>query len=301
MDTLIFDFNNSKALKEFKKELGSANQYLITILLGLDDIKTQGNNFKKPDSFSTTWSPINVETTCKRSREYVIKSSLSWVVDCLDMYFSLCHRKPTIIEDENLKKKMDKAGQHVSEKFESFYTILNCRDKDIEIYGALVALTIQWRNNTTHHFASNNVSDHYIQILHKYKDLYYKEFCALDINTMITHFNDNEVPTFKDMASIIRGTQKFIYKVDSILISSLNKQRYIKDIISNYYSDKKHLLNLIPTLTQDRLTIKFRNLIQNYSVSFSDKGTYELTLTEIKNLFYDVFKENNKRPISENG
>ena len=84
----------SYALKKFKKEIGQANHFLITILVGLDGVKS--GKVEKNDEFSAAWNPKDVVASAERSRIYTIKASLAWVVDCLDMYLRLCNRKPRL-------------------------------------------------------------------------------------------------------------------------------------------------------------------------------------------------------------
>ena len=72
---------NSRAYKKFKTEVGQANHFLITIIIGLDAVE---DGAQKKESFNTTWNPRNVKASVGRSRHYAIKSALAWIVDNQD-------------------------------------------------------------------------------------------------------------------------------------------------------------------------------------------------------------------------
>ena len=87
---------NSRAFRKFKTEMGQANHFLITIMVGLDAVE---DGAKKRESFHTTWNPQNARASASRSRHYAIKSALAWAVDNLDMYLRLCNRIPRLYSD----------------------------------------------------------------------------------------------------------------------------------------------------------------------------------------------------------
>ena len=76
--------NISERRKRFKDSMGQANHFLITALIGLEYINN--NEVSCPESFSTSWNPKNKKSSVERTRLYILKSSLSWAIDCLDTY-----------------------------------------------------------------------------------------------------------------------------------------------------------------------------------------------------------------------
>ena len=293
---MFLQIKGSKAMRRFKDEMGHANQCLITILLGLGEIKNQGVKFKKPESFSTTWAPQNVGATCDRSRIYAIKSSLSWAIDCLDMYITLCLRKVSIIRDAELTNKLNGAGQKVNAKFEALFDALGGEDDTILKYGAVVALAIQWRNNSIHYFATNEVEQRYIDIMQAEKVWYYDNCCALKIDEMYSRFQEGSTPTFKDMASIIRCIQKFVYKVDDLLLSRMDIINYIQEILREYYEaeNTKAKLPLVPTLSINRQRTKLLNIVQKYFIIPVEKDGFELKDDVVVRLFRTLIEERRK-------
>ena len=71
---------NSRAFRKFKTEMGQANHFLITIMIGLDAVE---DGAEKRESFKTTWNPRNRTNSVVRSKAYAIKSALAWTVDNL--------------------------------------------------------------------------------------------------------------------------------------------------------------------------------------------------------------------------
>lgn len=137
----------SSSRRYFKKRLGQANHFLITILVGLDGIIK--DDITLSPEFSTSWNPKNKENSAKRSAKFALNSALAWAIDNLDAYFIMCHQKPTLFEDQTLIDDMSKAGRHVHDKFIAIYRYLERKGAEsIKPYAALVGLAIQWRNNT---------------------------------------------------------------------------------------------------------------------------------------------------------
>lgn len=238
MTNLILE--SSYAKRSFKKRIGNANHLLITILVGLDEIES-GNVVKSP-SFSTSWNPKNPVVSAKRSSRFALNSALSWAIDNLDAYFIISHQKPTIIEGEDLSNAISGAGQSVSLKLDTFNRFLSRANKpDEDKYAAMVALGIQWRNNTTHFDAANKLEKPYISVLKdkRNKQWFMDTFQSLDIAESLKRFNKGESPSFKEVTAIIRAIHVFVSMLDDYLLSSVDVERLAKEIIQKHYSNKK--------------------------------------------------------------
>ena len=85
------DINRSIALKRFKNEIGQANHMLITIMVGLDGIVPY--QVEAQEEFHTSWNPKSKEISVERSKVFVKKATMAWLVDCIDMYLRLINRK----------------------------------------------------------------------------------------------------------------------------------------------------------------------------------------------------------------
>lgn len=69
-----------EAFNKFKKKVGNTNQFLITALVGINKIDESDKGKEVP----APWYPNDVEAAKNRSRDFVKKAGLVWVIDCLD-------------------------------------------------------------------------------------------------------------------------------------------------------------------------------------------------------------------------
>lgn len=260
--------NTSKPRKDVKKILGQANHFLITILIGLDYIGK--NNITLPAEFRTSWNPKDKNRSVLRSREYALNSSLAWAVDCLDAYFSKINQSPFLIEDIELKNKIDRAGRSVYEKYKIFsdYIISNNFNKtDFLLYESFVDLAIQWRNNTTHYNAKNIIQEESECFLTMSPDFIKNEFCGLEIKETLKHFKGGKSPTFKEVTSLIRAIHKYIEILDSFLLSKIDIARYTFELLDKFFSENVNEKKSYPTLKSGRQDTKIYNILRGWSFS----------------------------------
>lgn len=93
--------SHSLYYRMFKREVGQANHFLITMMVGLDAVN---HGAKKEEDLHACWNPKNVNSSVIRSKQYAIKASLAWTVDNIDMYLRLCNREPRLYgEEESIK------------------------------------------------------------------------------------------------------------------------------------------------------------------------------------------------------
>lgn len=228
-----FVIKRSRALKNFKELIGQNNHFLITILVGLDGISK--NQVEIDPEFSTSWNPKSKNDSVSRSRLFAIKATLSWCIDALDAYFTLANRNPKLIQDEDFRQSLSKAGNFVSMKFDAFKKHL---DNCALVEAALVELALKWRNRLVHHFADNDVTSKCRRTLIENKDYIKSTFRGLEVDLLLCNFDKKgEVPKFKEITSFIQATILFISAVDEILINKLNLEQYCHEVIKNHLSD----------------------------------------------------------------
>ncbi|RKI85061.1 hypothetical protein D7V83_05280 [bacterium 0.1xD8-71] len=247
----------SYALKKFKNEIGQANHFLITILVGLDGVKS--GKVVKNDEFDAAWNPKDVVNSANRSRIYTIKSSLAWVVDCLDMYLRLCNRKPRLLSDE-LSRKFDGTGHSVYEKYK-----LICEKYTVsEIDEAVVDLLICWRNRMTHFEADNDILKVSRNILTT--GLSEGEMTTkyhLDTKQMLNSFDKKECPKFKEMAFMIRRTISFVESLDKILLNDVDISVFLEDMLCNELKNNPAAFNGIFSTVGDKRRQKIIQFIKS--------------------------------------
>lgn len=223
---------NSRALHYFKDLIGQNNHFLITILVGLDEVAAEKATLGS--EFSTSWNPKDTRNSAMRSRQFAIKATLSWIVDSIDAYFTLAYRVPKLVQSEAFSESMDGTNQSVSNKLEVFRKHINCLDVEY----ALVKLMIVWRNRLVHNFAENDITEEIRKILStEANKKYIKEnYRNLEIDKLLESFDNSfkSIPKFKEITSFVSAAVKFITDVDDKLVSSLDLEKYFKEIIYNY-------------------------------------------------------------------
>lgn len=266
---MYYNIQSSKPRRQFKRFFGQANHFLITSLVGLDYLSK--NDVKCPDSFSTVWCPYDKENSVSRSRAFLLGSFLSSSVDALDSYFFMINRSPKLISEE-LQSLFD-ATQNARSVFNKFEIIYNRYNSVIDLrnYGALVAMSIQWRNNRVHFNSNNTLDEKYISVLASESQFFEQECRGLDISLALDHFKNNDPPTFKEMASIINATHRFVQVLDECLIDELDLVSYSFNILLLSWGENSGAR--LKTVTKERALEKItKKLIMEGFTPNSTKG-----------------------------
>lgn len=258
--------------RQFKRRVGQANHFLITIIVGLDEVGKGG--VSKSDMLDVAWNPKDVRVSSNRSKEFARNSSLAWIIDNFDSYVNACKRKPSVIVNAGLLSKIDQANRSVNEKFMALFDRYK-HINEIKLYGALLALGIQWRNVTTHIDANNILGKEHETVLLDNKEWFYKNSCHLDIVETLNHFVAHKSPTLKEITSIIKAVLRFVELVDSELVKEINTDIYTAEIIYNHFggvNEEKHStqIGLFKTLTLERKISRIKNILLNNG--FTDVG-----------------------------
>lgn len=259
----------SPARRHFKQRIGQANHFLITTLIGLDGVKSK--KFTLPQEFCTSWNPRSVERSAERSVRFILDASLSWVVDNLDSYFIEASRKPSIIENDELRNNYDGTGRSVNNRFELFFQEARKSNPELEKYTALVALAIQWRNNTVHFGANNEISNEYRSILTQNKDFYKDEFRHLNVDDMLEAFDSEDIhPSFKEITSMISAIHKYVECIDVFLLASLNLDRFQHDLLDMHYSKSMLSRRKFNSLKEERKNAYLKTLYKQYGFTVEE-------------------------------
>ena len=255
-----FILKHSVAQRQFKKRIGQANHFLITILIGLDEVSK--GKVKKPDTLDVRWDPKDVKASAARSRAYALNSSLAWIIDNFDSYVQNCKRKPCLIEDKQLSEDLDSADRRVNDKFKVFFNRYK-PNEELRLYGALVALGIQWRNVTTHSEANNVLDDEYEKILLDNKKWYNENFCHLDIDKTLDSFRSHKNPTLKETTSIIKAVLRFVEQIDAELIKAIQDERFLSELFEKHYPQGSENKRLFLNLARERQISVVKNVLLN--------------------------------------
>lgn len=274
-------------MKIFKKEIGQANHFLITLLVGLDGIKDGKVELKT--EFRTSWNPKDKKVSAQRSRNFAKKSTLAWIVDNIDMYLIKCNEQPKLIQDDLLIQKFDKCGRSVYNKYKAI-----CEYYNIDgIEKAFVDLIICWRNRLVHYKAENEIMDASRTVLIEKKEYINKNYSGLDTELMLFKFDTSKEPSFKEVASMIRASIAYICILDDILLEKLDGVKYADKVIYYYIKeDKIKRFNNIFSKDVQTKERTIRNILRNSGFNEAIDQKLEGFIESIK--LYSVIEANRR-------
>jgi len=214
-------------------EIGQSNHMLITAMIGLDMIST--NTSKIDNNLNVAWNPRNPFQSAERSKEYVRKSSLAWLVDCVDMYFRLINRSPRLLQDQKLQDKFNDSidSRSINARVNTLLEHYSINTID----SALFDLLICWRNRLVHFDADNNILPSNKILLLSKKDEISSIHCGIDIERSLDSFEKKTVPTIKEVTTFVKSSIDLLYTIDDILIKKLDLIKYSDQVIMKYFSE----------------------------------------------------------------
>lgn len=222
----MFALNRTHARWAFKDLLGQANHFLITILVGLNGVRT--NKVTIDEEFRTSWNPKDPRRSAERSRVFALDLSLVRAIDAFDTYFMMSVRKPCALSDTSFVAAMDGAGRSVAKRLNVFDDHLPCLEPS---HKAALELAIEWRNRRVHSLAHDRIDNAKLQIIANDAEIIKEKYSGLNANELIAHFNAGVAPTFKEAASIIRLCHEAVEHYDIHLLSQLPITRYINEAV----------------------------------------------------------------------
>ncbi|MBV5313756.1 MAG: hypothetical protein JZU47_10695 [Prolixibacteraceae bacterium] len=248
----------SPAKKEFKKRFGQANHLLITALVGIDGIQS-GQITVKPESFNTSWNPRDYKRSAERSRVFILKSFLAWAVESLEMFMTELNRKPKLLESEQFTILFSRAGQSVYKK-----TIFIADEIDVDpILIALMEVLITWRNYTFHYDIDNEIRESSLNCLVEKADELKGRFAGLEIIQLKKTWESGGDFTFKETASLIKGTQDFVSEIDKYIIENIDLERYFLETIEKYFNSTPKSHRRYISFDSDKKLKYLKTLLQN--------------------------------------
>jgi len=218
----MFELTRTDARAAFKDLLGQANHFLITILVGLNGVRSGGTQID--EEFRTSWNPRNVRYSAERSRAFALDLALVRAVDSLDTYMMRSRRRPMALPSSSFASCMDGTGQKITKRLEVFNAYLGPLPSH---HTAFIRLAIDWRNRRVHSLAEDNTDDDDIISLQKHEDRLRDEFSGLNVEELIQHYKSGLAPTFKEAAATIRLTHVAVSHFDAQLLRSLDVEEYL--------------------------------------------------------------------------
>lgn len=263
----MFELNRTQARWAFKDLLGQANHFLITILVGLDGVRT-GKVELSPE-FRTSWNPQSIPRSADRSRHFVLDLALIRAVDAFDTYMMMSARKPSTISTQSFRAAMDGSGRSVAKRLNAFDEHLTALQPQ---HRAILSIAIEWRNQRVHSLSEDSIEKKTFRVVRDSAEWFRSNYSGLDIDEFISHFNMREAPTFKEAASVIRLTHEAVAQYDADLLQNIPIETYLREALLDFIgTDNPNLLRSIQkTWDHPKKMTKIIRLLRMVGVNQTD-------------------------------
>ncbi|MFE4950414.1 hypothetical protein ACFQ9V_09935 [Leifsonia sp. NPDC056665] len=215
----------TRGRREFKTNSGHNNHFLITVLVGLDAV-ADGTAVLKPE-FSTSWSPRDARSSAARSREYALKTSLSWTSDMVDRYRNTLFDLPDLFDSLSKDRISKLSGSAVRlREVAKELGVVDTVELDV------VRLGIHWRNRMVHSAASSSLDRQVAARLVARAESIRERHRGMDIRSAIKEADNGKPPRFKEVASIIEAGHQLVQSLDKAAIERLDFSAYADSLIA---------------------------------------------------------------------
>ncbi len=263
------------ARRQFKHMAGSVNHFLITILIGLDAVRT--GKAERGPSFATSWEPHDLSRSADRSSEFAIKALMSWLVDALDAYIVRLNRKPFLLQGVDNRNAFDALPRSVQAKTDWIAEHLKL---SADPAYALSTLAIVWRNRLVHSNAENQVPPAIVTILQDSTEEIANAYQGLDVDLLLLHLAGGGVPRFKEATAMVRAAQSFVEKADAEILSRLDLGAFFREALAVYVSvDPPRRISNIWGKDPERKLRSLRQLAMESGMCEQDDPSLELPAT----------------------
>lgn len=217
--------------RAFKKNAGQNNHFLITILVGLDSVKS-GTAMLSPE-FSTSWSPRDRNQSYKRSRQYALDTSLVWILDLVGNYRKSLARTPGLLDEAQVAAINNIDGG--AARFRAFSELLSLSESDDEL---LLQLAYLWRNVVVHSEKRPKVPSVLRVALQQRRDAIATEYRGLNVLETMNRIEQRHAPTFKEVASIIAAAHAAVARLDEQAITYVGQDALAERSLSDFFESR---------------------------------------------------------------
>jgi hypothetical protein len=219
----MYELKRTIARAAFKDLLGQANHFLITILIGLNGVRS-GLVGHDPE-FHAAWNPRDVVASADRSRVFALDLALVRAVDALDTYMMTSRRSPSTLGSAAFESQMDGTGRSVLKRLNVFFDHIQTVPS---AHVSFLRLAIAWRNKKVHSLSDEELEAEDEQELLQSASSLADEFRGLAAKEVLRRFKAGESPQFKDAASVVSLAHKVVENFDQYLLGTLDIDNYIR-------------------------------------------------------------------------
>ena len=164
------------------------------------------------------------------------------------MYLTELNRKPKELESDELTALFSKAGRSIYQK-----AILVGEHAGVDpVLVALMEVLITWRNYTFHYDIDNQIRGESIILLRNSAERIRSEFCGLEIDQLQKTWESQGDFTFKETASLISATHKYVSEVDAYALYNLNTSRYVSDALELHFRGNDKAIQKLRSLPNEK-------------------------------------------------
>lgn len=196
-------------------------------MVGLDGIE-RGVVHEVPKDLRAAWSPKDAVASAKRSRRLILDMALIRAIDAIDVYLREAVRKPALIQSASFRSDLDAAKLSIFAKLKAVER--HCPGLD-PLPLAIVFLLVAWRNRGAHTEADRDAPQIHLDVLRSSGDQLATRFSGLDAKILLGGYDAVRPVTFKEVASLINAAHHLVAELDRSLLTALDMERYIKDVI----------------------------------------------------------------------
>ena len=219
----------------FKRSFGQANHFLVTILVGLNAVKT--GDALPPPALPAAWNPKDASRSAERSEAFAIRAALVFMVVELDHYLGESARlagprSPSLSAALDAAAKNNKGLRGRVRAFAQFSESLGTAEL------ALVESALHWRNRLIHVGSNARITRELRDQLIEHEHELESDYRHLDPERMIKRFDDGATsPSLKEMAGMITATHRYIAKVDSSVLGNVDYDQFLDGLLRRHLGE----------------------------------------------------------------
>jgi hypothetical protein len=229
------------ALRRFKSATGQNNHFIVTILVGLNQVEHE--DFEPDADFSSQWSPRNRVSSARRSREYALQTSLTWIVDQLNSLRYGLLATPTAFSDS--ERSRIQAHDSARDKLDELLNVLGVpRTSDYR----MCELAITWRNRSVHsgpveRKINSSLKRNLLAVEARIAD----QHRGLAISDCISAYERGDAPPLKAVASFVQAAQSLATALDEAVVHRVSTEGFAEEAIRTWAVDRSGTHGLTKT------------------------------------------------------
>lgn len=211
------------ARTHFKKQVGHTTQYLLTIVVGLDAVRSGA---EASPTLPARWNPQSKTDAADRARTFANQAGLVWTIEALNAYvMDLRKSKPPILPAEvssDISSERDK-----EKKLLLLSGSLGIISRELD----MVRAGMVWRNRLVHANAHNSLDRVVKAQLKNRSDDIKADYQGLDIEQAISRVETNAAPRLKETTAIMRAANELVRDLDAAAVKSIDNETHLENLL----------------------------------------------------------------------